>query len=72
MNDVFLTSEIVVTGRLVDASNATLFGHLKDDENFKIIYKPVAGERPLWDFPSGSLANREVAAYIFSELFDFD
>ena len=39
MNDVFLTSEIVVTGRLVDASNATLFGHLKDDENFKIIYK---------------------------------
>jgi uncharacterized repeat protein (TIGR03843 family) len=72
MNDNFLNSEIVVTGRLVDASNATLFGHLKDDENYKIIYKPVAGERPLWDFPSGSLANREVAAYIFSELFDFN
>jgi len=72
MNDNFLNSEIVVTGRLVDASNATLFGHLKDDENFKIIYKPIAGERPLWDFPSGSLANREVAAYIFSELFDFN
>jgi uncharacterized repeat protein (TIGR03843 family) len=72
MDDVFLTSEIVVTGRLVDASNATLFGHLIDDENFKIIYKPIAGERPLWDFPSGSLANREVAAYIFSELFDFN
>ena len=69
MDDNFLNGEIVVTGRLVDASNATLFGHLKDDENFKIIYKPVAGERPLWDFPSGSLANREVAAYIFSELF---
>jgi uncharacterized repeat protein (TIGR03843 family) len=72
MNDSFLTSELVITGRLVDASNATLFGHLKDDENLKIIYKPVAGERPLWDFPNGNLANREVAAYLFSELFEFN
>jgi uncharacterized repeat protein (TIGR03843 family) len=72
MNDSFLTSELVITGRLVDASNATLFGHLKDDENLKVIYKPVAGERPLWDFPNGNLANREVAAYLFSELFEFN
>ena len=72
MNDSFLTSELVITGRLVDASNATLFGHLKDDENSKVIYKPVAGERPLWDFPNGNLANREVAAYLFSELFKFN
>jgi uncharacterized repeat protein (TIGR03843 family) len=27
------------------------------------VYKPVAGERPLWDFPDGTLAGREVAAY---------
>jgi len=27
------------------------------------VYKPVAGERPLWDFPLGTLAGREVAAY---------
>lgn len=65
-------SEILVTGRLVDASNATLFGHLADDEDFKIIYKPIAGERPLWDFPTGSLAAREYAAFLFSELFDFN
>ena len=64
--------ELVISGRLVDASNATLFGHLKSDEYLKIIYKPTAGERPLWDFPDGSLAAREMAAYIFSDLFHFD
>jgi uncharacterized repeat protein (TIGR03843 family) len=31
------------------------------------VYKPVAGERPLWDFPDGTLAQREVAAYLVSE-----
>jgi len=66
------TADLIITGRLVDASNATLFGHLQDDENFKIIYKPVAGERPLWDFPAGTLAAREYAAYLFSVEFSFD
>ena len=32
-----------------------------------VVYKPVAGERPLWDFPDGTLADREVAAYLVSE-----
>ena len=64
--------ELIITGRLVDASNATLFGHLLDDESFKIIYKPVAGERPLWDFPIGTLAGREFCAYLFSEEFGFN
>jgi len=59
--------EIVVTGRLVDASNATLFGNLITDEEFKVIYKPIAGERPLWDFPDKSLASRELATYRLSE-----
>jgi hypothetical protein len=31
------------------------------------VYKPVRGERPLWDFPDGTLAGREVAAYLLSE-----
>ena len=66
------STELLITGRLIDASNATLFGHLSDDEDFKIIYKPIAGERPLWDFPSGSLAYREYAAYLFSEIFDLN
>jgi hypothetical protein len=65
------SEELIISGRLIDASNATLFGNLKDEEDFKIIYKPVAGERPLWDFPDGSLAAREYAAYLFSEIFEF-
>jgi uncharacterized repeat protein (TIGR03843 family) len=35
------------------------------------VYKPVAGERPLWDFPDGTLARREVAAYVVSEALDW-
>jgi uncharacterized repeat protein (TIGR03843 family) len=60
--------EIVVEGRLVDASNATLFceiGH--GTMSGRCVYKPVAGERPLWDFPDGTLAGREVAAFAVSE-----
>jgi hypothetical protein len=30
------------------------------------VYKPVQGERPLWDFPDGTLAGREVSAYLVS------
>ena len=38
-----------------------------DDESLTCVYKPIAGERPLWDFPDGTLAAREVAAYTVSE-----
>ena len=52
-------------GRLVDASNATLFCTVKSHgTQAHCVYKPVAGERPLWDFPNGTLAGREVAAYV--------
>jgi hypothetical protein len=61
-------SELVVTGRLVDASNATLFAHVDfNGSQIACIYKPIAGERPLWDFDEGCLANREFAAYCLSE-----
>jgi hypothetical protein len=64
--------ELEVTGRLVDASNATLYANCTYDERtFPVIYKPVAGERPLWDFPDGNLAKREYAAYRISELGKF-
>ena len=68
-NITLLTSgEIEVEGRLVDASNATLFVSITHgDEEMKAIYKPIAGERPLWDFPDGNLAQRERAAYLVSE-----
>jgi hypothetical protein len=57
-------AEIEIQGRLVDASNASLFCSVG---KVNAIYKPIAGERPLWDFPDGHLAWREVAAYKVSE-----
>lgn len=66
--------EIELVGRLVDASNATFVCHVaqrcpdpEPDVTARAIYKPIRGERPLDDFPLGTLANREVAAYLASE-----
>jgi len=56
-------------GRIMPASNATFLGELDGE---KVVYKPVAGERPLWDFPDGTLADREVAAYAVSEAIGWD
>lgn len=53
-----------VVGRITVASNATF---LAEVGGTRVVYKPVAGEKPLWDFPDGTLANREVAAYLVSE-----
>jgi uncharacterized repeat protein (TIGR03843 family) len=70
--EILTQGEIQISGRLVDASNATLFGTSNLNESaISIIYKPIAGERPLWDFPDGNLAQREVAAYLISEIGDF-
>ncbi len=56
-----------IEGRLIDASNATLYCSVScDGLDAACVYKPVAGERPLWDFPDGTLAAREVAAYTVS------
>jgi hypothetical protein len=61
-----------VTGRLIDASNATLYAIAElDSQEMVCIYKPIAGERPLWDFPDGCLAHREYAAYLVSEHLGF-
>lgn len=65
--DVLGNGEISVTGRLTDASNLTLLGEATlDGLTVRCIYKPVRGERPLWDFPDGTLAERERAAYLVS------
>jgi uncharacterized repeat protein (TIGR03843 family) len=56
--------DLSIEGRVVDASNATFYCAVSDDGRAAAcVYKPVAGERPLWDFPDGTLAEREVAAY---------
>lgn len=59
---------LTVHGRLTDASNAALYCTVTADDGraAQAVYKPVAGERPLWDFPDGTLAGREVAAYELS------
>ena len=69
VDNIFEIGELEIIGRLVDASNASLLCKLPDET--KVIYKPIAGERPLWDFPDGNLASREVAAYYLSEVGNF-
>jgi len=70
--DLILNGELSVVGRLVDASNATLLAQVSGtDPKVEVIYKPVAGERPLWDFPDGNLAFREYSAYLLSDLAKF-
>ena len=71
--DLLRHGDIDVEGRLVDASNATLFCSIKDAHTeARCVYKPVAGERPLWDFPDGTLAGREVASYEVSAASGWD
>lgn len=57
--------ELELEGRIMPASNATFVGRIGAVE---VVYKPVSGEQPLWDFPDGNLAQREVAAYAVSEM----
>ena len=67
------SAELTVEGRLVDASNATLYCSAElDGATVAVVYKPVRCERPLWDFPDGTLAGREVAAYLVSEATGWD
>jgi uncharacterized repeat protein (TIGR03843 family) len=65
--DVLTFGDFEIEGRLVDASNVALRGRLElDDIQTRVIYKPVDGERSLWDFPDGTLAEREAAAFVLS------
>lgn len=61
--------ELSLHGRLIDASNATLAGACAlDGVTVECVYKPVAGERGLWDFPGVRLADREAATARLAEL----
>ena len=71
--EVLTSGEITITGRLTDASNVTLLAEASADGlTVPCIYKPVRGERPLWDFPDGTLADRERAAYLVSQVAGWD
>jgi uncharacterized repeat protein (TIGR03843 family) len=72
------TGEIEIVGRLVQASNVTLLVAVhgtvprRGETVAAAVYKPIRGERPLWDFPDGTLAHREVAAFIVSQASGWD
>ncbi|MGW7689585.1 SCO1664 family protein [Streptomyces asiaticus] len=66
--ELLALGELTVRGRVREASNAVLYCTVEyEGHSAPCVYKPVAGERPLWDFPDGTLAQREVAAYEISE-----
>jgi uncharacterized repeat protein (TIGR03843 family) len=67
LDEVCLRGELTVIGRIRSASNATFLceAHLGELQAH-CVYKPIAGEAPLWDFPDGTLAGRERSAYLVS------
>lgn len=70
--DILTHGEIDVEGRMPYSSNGTFLVTLTlDDDSMRAIYKPLRGERPLWDFPAG-LFKREIAAYRLSAAMGFD
>ncbi|MGI8425703.1 MAG: SCO1664 family protein [Actinomycetota bacterium] len=75
-----LGGQIELLGMLPGASNYTLLGRLipagGDPDKFLdaplVVYKPRRGEAPLWDFPPGTLCQREVAAYLLAKAAGWD
>ncbi|MFD9010547.1 SCO1664 family protein [Streptomyces sp. NPDC059558] len=68
LEELLAEGELTVIGRIREASNAVLLCSVTyEGVSADCVYKPVKGERPLWDFPDGNLAQREVAAYLVSE-----
>ncbi len=66
--DVLLHGEITPQGQFLWGSNATLLAEVRrGTERVLAVYKPVRGQRPLWDFPRETLPHREVAAFLVSE-----
>ncbi len=65
--EVLRNGELTVLGRIRSASNGTfLCESTLGESSVHCVYKPVAGEQPLWDFPDGTLAGRELGAYLVS------
>jgi uncharacterized repeat protein (TIGR03843 family) len=68
-----LNGKIQVQGQFLAGSNYTFLADVCYEKvAVKSVYKPVRGEQPLWDFPAGTLAKREVAAYVVSENLGWD
>src|SRR5512140_1711945 len=70
--DVLSNGEIDIKGQFMLGSNYTFLVDIHHEgQELPAVYKPQKGEQPLWDFPSESLAGREVAAYLVSEALGF-
>jgi hypothetical protein len=73
--DISRIEKLLVKGHITDIHNAILWGsnYAKlvsvEDETLQTtaVYKPQRGERPLWDFPDGTLCFRETASYLVSK-----
>jgi uncharacterized repeat protein (TIGR03843 family) len=71
--DLLTTGHLTPVGRIVDSSNGALLCSVGDrEEPVLVIHKPEASERPLWDYPDGTLVARERAAYLVSAAGGFD
>ncbi|HPE11429.1 MAG: SCO1664 family protein [Actinobacteria bacterium] len=67
--ELLLSGKLQVLGRLPDSSNNALLCSLADESGpVRVVYKPQAGEQPLWDFPPGTLSRREKAAAVLDGL----
>jgi uncharacterized repeat protein (TIGR03843 family) len=65
--EVLRRGDLTILGRIRSASNATfLCESTLGQHSVHCVYKPVTGEQPLWDFPDGTLADREVGSYLVS------
>lgn len=72
-SEVLATGTIEVIGRVAWSSNAALLvTATAAGEEMLAVYKPRQGERPLWDFPDGTLCRREVATYTASAMLGWD
>jgi uncharacterized repeat protein (TIGR03843 family) len=65
--EILRTGAVTVLGLIPYSSNYTFLARVERGKELLAVYKPRRGERPLWDFPAGSLAPREVAAWLVSE-----
>ena len=66
--DILTNGEMRVEGRLAWGSNYTMLAYAcHEEEEVAVVYKPQRGERPLWDFPTGTLCQRERAAYVVAK-----
>lgn len=61
-----------IKGQFTFGSNYTFLVTVQyEGRDYAAVYKPLRGEQPLWDFPTNTLAGREVAAYLVSESLGF-